>query len=64
MILMATKLLEHFTKKYCKKKKKKNKEEFRIENAIERKDDKLYPKWKSYENLFNSWIDKKKTYHE
>ena len=28
-------------------KKKNNKEEFRIENAIKRKDDKLYPKWKS-----------------
>ena len=33
--------------------------EFRIEKAIKRKVDKLYVKWKSYDNSFNSWIDKK-----
>ena len=33
--------------------------EFRIEKAIKRKGDKLYVKWKSYDNSFNSWIDKK-----
>ena len=26
---------------------------------IKRKDDKLYVKWKGYDNSFNSWIDKK-----
>ena len=33
--------------------------EFRIEKVIERKGDKLYVKWKDYDNSFNSWIDKK-----
>ena len=33
--------------------------EFRIEKVIKRKDDKLYVKWKGYDNSFNSWIDKK-----
>ena len=26
---------------------------------IKRKGDKLYVKWKGYDNSFNSWIDKK-----
>ena len=26
---------------------------------MKRKGDKLYVKWKGYDNLFNSWIDKK-----
>ena len=33
--------------------------EFRIEKVIKRKGDKLYVKWKGYNNSFNSWIDKK-----
>ena len=33
--------------------------EFRIEKVIEKKGDKLYVKWKGYNNSFNSWIDKK-----
>ena len=33
--------------------------EFRIEKVIKRKSDKLYVKWKGYDNSFNSWIDKK-----
>ena len=33
--------------------------EFRIEKVIKRKCDKLYVKWKGYDNSFNSWIDKK-----
>ena len=33
---------------------------FRVEKRVERKSDKLYVKWKSYNNSFNSWIDKKK----
>ena len=33
--------------------------EFRIEKVIKRKGDKLYVKWKGYDNSFNNWIDKK-----
>ena len=33
--------------------------EFRIEKVIKKKGDKLYVKWKGYNSLFNSWIDKK-----
>ena len=36
-----------------------NKEEFRIEKVLKRKGDKLYVKWKGYDNSFNGWIDKK-----
>ena len=39
---------------------KANQEEFRIEKIIKRKGDKLYVKWKGYDNSFNSWIDKKR----
>ena len=35
---------------------KTNQKEFRIENVIKRKGDKLYVKWKGYNNSFNSWI--------
>ena len=41
------------------KKKKKNQKEFRIGRVIKRKDDKLYVKWKGYNNSFNTWIGKK-----
>ena len=43
---------------YEKELQKTNQEEFRIEKVIRRKEDKLYVKWKSYNNSFNSWIDK------
>ena len=33
--------------------------EFMIEKVIKKKGDKLYDKWKGYDNSFNSWIDKK-----
>ena len=33
--------------------------EFRIEKVIKKKGDKLYVKWKGYDNSFNSWTDKK-----
>ena len=39
---------------------KPNQEEFRIEKVIKRKGDKIYVKWKGYDNSFNSWIDKKR----
>ena len=32
--------------------------ELRIEKVIKKKGDKLYAKWKGYDNSFNSWIDK------
>ena len=45
---------------FCEKELQKiNQKEFRIEKVIKRKGDKLYVKWKDYNNLFNSWIDKK-----
>ena len=36
-----------------------NQQEFRIEKVIKKKGNKLYVKWKGYNNSFNSWIDKK-----
>ena len=42
-------------KKNCKKLVKK----IRIEKVPKRKGDKLYFKWKGYNNSFNSWINKK-----
>ena len=43
---------------YEKELQKTSQEEFRIEKVIRRKGDKLYVKWKGYDNSFNSWIDK------
>ena len=54
MILMAKKLLEIFMKKNCKRLIKKN-----LEKVLKKKGDKLYVKWKGYDNSFNSRIDKK-----
>ena len=44
---------------YEKKFQKTNQKEFRIEKIIQRKGDKLYVKWKGYNNSCTSWIDKK-----
>ena len=44
---------------YGKELQKTSQEKFRIEKVIKRKGDKLYVKWKGYDNSFNSWIDKK-----
>ena len=44
---------------YEKELQKTNQEEFRIEKVIKGKGDKIYVKWKGYDNSFNSWIDKK-----
>ena len=44
---------------YEKELQKTNLEEFSIEKVIKRKGDKIYVKWKRYDNSFNSWIDKK-----
>ena len=43
---------------YEKELQKTNQEEFRIEKLIKRKGNKIYVKWKGYNNSFNSWIDK------
>ena len=44
---------------YEKELQKTSQKEFRIEKILKRKGDKLYVKWKGYDNRFNSWIDKK-----
>ena len=44
---------------YEKKLLKTSQKKLRIENIIKIKGDKLYPKWKGYENSSNSYIDKK-----
>ena len=44
---------------YEKELQKTDQKEFRSEKVIKKKGDKLYVKWKSYDNSFNSWFDKK-----
>ena len=44
---------------YEKELQKTNQKEFRIEKILKKKGDKLYVKWKGYDNSFNSWINKK-----
>ena len=44
---------------YEKELQKTSQNEFRIEKVLTRKGDKLYVKWKGYNNSFNSWINKK-----
>ena len=44
---------------YEKELQKTSQEELRIQKVIKRKGDKMYVKWKGYDNSFNSWIDKK-----
>ena len=44
---------------YEKELQKVKQEIFRIEKVIKKKGDKLYVKWKGYNNSFNSCIDKK-----
>ena len=47
---------------YEKELQKTNQKEFRIQNVIKKKGNKLYVKWNGYDNYFNSsWIDKKDT---
>ena len=56
VILTIEKLLECF---YEKELQKPNQKEFRVEKVKKRKADKLYVKWKGFDNYFNSWIDKR-----
>ena len=44
---------------YEKELQKPSQEKFRTEKVIKMKGDKLYIKWKGYNNSFNSWINKK-----
>ena len=44
---------------YGKELQKANQKEFRIEKVIKKKGDKLYVKWKGYNNSFNNCINKK-----
>ena len=53
---MEKKLWEVFMKKNLQKT---NQKEFRIEKVIKSKGNKLYVKWKGYNNSFNSWVNKK-----
>ena len=45
---------------YEKELQKANQEKFRIEKVIKRKGNKLYIKWKGYDKIFSSWVDKKR----
>ena len=58
MILMVKKLLVLF---YENELQKTDQKKFRIEKVLKEKGDKLYVKWKGYDNSFNIWIDKKDT---
>ena len=52
--------VEEIVGSFCEKElQKTNQKEFRIEKVIKRKGNKLYAKWRGYNNSFNSWIDKK-----
>ena len=55
---MEKKLLERFKKKQINSNST-NQTKFRNEKLIKQKGNKLYIKWKGYDNLFNSWIGKK-----
>ena len=43
---------------YEKELQETNQKEFRVEKVIKKKGNKLYVKWKRYNNSFNSWTDK------
>ena len=60
VILMVEKLLGSFRKKNFKKSQR----EFRVEKVINRKGHKIYIKWKSYDNSFSGWIDRKHRINE
>ena len=44
---------------YEKELQKTNQKEFRTEKILKRKGNKLYVKWKGYDNSFNNWFNKK-----
>ena len=56
MLLMIS-IMKKFLERLLKRMENANQKEFRVKKVIKRKSDKLYVKWKGYNNLFNSWID-------
>ena len=48
---------EIFRTFYEKELQKTNQKEFRLEKVIKRKGNRLFMKWKGYDNSFNSWVD-------
>ena len=64
LVILTEKLLECFAKNNCQKKQKKKQKECKGEKVTKRKGDKLYVKWKGYDNYFNNWIDKKDSINE
>ena len=44
---------------YEKQLQKASQEKISVEKVLKRKGNKLYVKWKEYDNSFNSWINKK-----
>ena len=42
---------------YANELPKTNQQKFRIEKISKKKGNKLYVKWKGYDNSFNSWIE-------
>ena len=49
-------LLERFMKKNCERQ---TKQSLGDKKVTKKKDDRLYDKWKTYDNSFSSWIDEK-----
>ena len=47
---------------YEKELEKTSQKKFRTEKVHKRKGDKLYIKWKGYDNRFNTWTDKKRSH--
>ena len=58
--LSGKEIVETFYKKELKKKKKKNSKRGWKLKINKEKGDKLYVKWKKYNNSLKNWIDKKK----
>ena len=56
ILLLTNQQLENLHERELQKP---SQEKFRIEKVLKRKGDKLYVKWKGYDNFFNSWIYKK-----
>ena len=55
LVILKTKNCWKFLRKRIAKT---NQEGLRVEKVIKRKGNKIYVKWKHFDNYFNSWIDK------
>ena len=58
-ILLAILKLQKLFERLAKELQKINQTEFKVEKSIKKKKDKLYVKWKGYNNSIKSLIDKK-----